>query len=153
MEEFEFIGPNDKPALVAITSPELLKTAREVLAGMGYKLHIVDSHLNFETRYQQVNYQVVVIEESFAGSNLIENASLSHIQNLPMAQRRHSTIFLVGPAFESLNTMQAYSQSVHCVLNPAEFPMLGDVVRKTVGENDMFLSTYREVQRRVYQKG
>jgi hypothetical protein len=153
MEEFEFIGPNDEPALLAITSPEPLKTAKTTLAQMGYKIHVVDSHPQFETRYNQVNYKVVVIEENFAGGNLLDNPSLRIIQGLPMAQRRYAVFFLIGESFESLNTLQAFAQSVHCVLNFAELPMLQEVVQKTIGENDLFLSTFREVQRRVYQKG
>jgi hypothetical protein len=153
MEDFEFIGPNDKPALLAITAPEALAAAKTALAGMGYKVHVVDSHLLFETRYNQVAYEVVLIEENFAGGSILDNESLRMVQELPMAQRRNVVFFLIGQTFESLNTMQAFSQSVHCVLNLAELPMLAEVVRKSVAENDMFLSTFRDVQKRIYQKG
>jgi len=153
MEEFDFIGPNDQPALLAITSPEPLATVKAALVEMGYKVHVVETHPQFETRYNQVNYQVVVIEENFAGGNLLDNASLRMVQALPMNQRRYATFFLVGPTFESLNTLQAFAHSVHCVLNFAELPMVSEVAQKTIAENDLFLSTFREVQRRVYQKG
>jgi hypothetical protein len=153
MEEFDFIGPNDEPALLAITSPEALHAAKTVLLEMGYKVHVVETHPQFESRYNQVNYHVVIIEENFAGANVLENPSLQMVQALPMSQRRDATFFLIGPTFESLNTLQALSQSVHCVLNFAELPMLKEVVQKTIAENDTFLSTFREVQRRVYQKG
>jgi hypothetical protein len=153
MEEFDFIGPNDQPALLAITAPEALATAKTALIDMGYKVHVVETHPQFETRYNQVNYQVIIIEETFAGGNILENPSLQMIQALPMSQRRYATFFLIGPTFESLNTLQAFSQSVHCVLNFSELPMLTEVAQKTIAENDLFLSTFREVQRRVYQKG
>jgi hypothetical protein len=153
MEEFEFIGPNDEPALLAITSPEPLAAAKGTLVEMGYKVHVVDTHPQFETRYIQVNYHVVVIEENFAGGSILDNPSLRLLQELPMNQRRYATIVLIGPTFESLNTLQAFSQSVHCVLNFAELSMLKEVLQKTIAENDLFLSTFREVQRRVYQKG
>jgi hypothetical protein len=153
MDEFDFIGPNDQPALLAITTPEALNAAKTALVEMGYKVHVVDTHPQFETRYNQVNYQVVILEENFAGGNLLENPSLQMVQALPMNQRRYATIFLIGQTFESLNTLQAFAQSVHCVLNFAELPMLTEVVQKTIAENDLFLSTFREVQRRVYQKG
>jgi hypothetical protein len=53
---------------------------------------------------------------------------------------------------ETLNTMQAFSQSVHCVINYSELQILPELVQKTVAENEMFLNTYRDTQRRVYQK-
>ena len=153
MEEFDFIGPNDQPALLAISAPEALNVVKTALVEMGYKVHVVESHVQFETRYNQVNYQVVVIEENFAGGSVLENASLQMVQNLPMNQRRYATFFLIGQTFESLNTLQAFAQSVHCVLNFAELAMLTEVLQKTIGENDLFLNTFREVQRRVYTTG
>lgn len=152
MEEFAFIGPNDQPALLAINSVEPLGIAKNALVEMGYKVHVVDTHAQFETRYNQVNYQVVIIEENFSGGTILDNISLHLIQHLPMSQRRYATFFLIGPSFESLNTMQAFAQSVHCVMNFNELPMLAEVVQKTIGENDLFLNTFRETQRRVYQK-
>ncbi len=153
MEEFELIGPDDHPALLAISSPDILAIVKASLSEMGYKAHVVDSHPQFETRYNQVNYELVFIEETFAGGSILDNASLQIIQNLPMSQRRYATFFLVGPTCESLNTMQAFAQSVHCVLNPSELQMVKEVVQKTIAENDLFLRTFRDVQRRVFQKG
>ena len=119
---------------------------------MGYKVHIVDRPLLFELRYSQVNYQIVFIEETFAGSDPLENPALTLIQNLSMSQRRHATVFLIGAGYETLNTMQAFALSVHCVINLAELPMLAELIQKTVAENDLFLGTFREAQRRMYQK-
>ncbi len=152
MEEFDIIGPGDQAALLAISTPEVLAAVKTALAEMGYKVHEVENHDQFDNRYNQFNYQVVVIEEGFAGSESSENYALRMIQELPMSQRRHAIFFLIGPNMETLNTMQAFTQSVHCVINYAELPMLSDLVQKTVAENDMFLSTFREVQRRVYQR-
>jgi hypothetical protein len=151
-EEFDFIGPNDLPALVAVSTPEALATAKATLVELGYKVHTVESHIQFETRYNQINYQVVVIEDIFAGNPLEDNPSLILLQNLPMAQRRYASIFLIGGAFETLNTLQAFAQSVHCVINYTELPMLGQLIQKTIAENNLFLNTFREVERRVHQK-
>jgi hypothetical protein len=152
-EEFDFIGPNDMPALVAVSSPEGQAAVKAALIDLGYKVHTVDSHIQFETRYNQINYQVVVMEDIFAGQPLEDNPSLQLLQNMPMAQRRYATVFVVGGAFETLNTLQAFAQSVHCVINYSELPMLGQLIQKTVVENNLFLNTFREVQHRVYQKG
>ena len=152
-EEFDFIGPNDLPALVAVTNPEALAAVKSILAEMGYKVHVVETHLQFETRYNQINYQVVVREDIFAGNPLEDNPSLIFLQRLPMAQRRYATLFLLGGSFETLNTLQAFAQSVHCVVNYTEIPMLGQLIQKTISENNLFLNTFREIQHRVYHKG
>jgi hypothetical protein len=152
MEEFDIIGPLDHPALLAISTPHLSEIVKSTLIDMDYKVHVVDRPLLFETRYSQVNYQIVFIEETFAGCDPAQNAALTFIQPLPMSQRRHATFFLIGAGYETLNTMQAFALSVHCVINVAELSMLAELIQKTVAENDLFLGTYREAQRRVYQK-
>jgi len=151
-EEFDFIGPNDLPALLAVSTPEAQATVKTILLEMGYKVHVVETHIQFETRYNQINYQVVVIEDIFAGSPLEDNASLHYLQQLPMAQRRYASLFLLGGGFETLNTLQAFSQSVHCVVNYTEILMIGQLIQKTIAENNSFLNTFREVQQRVFQK-
>src|SRR5690348_15471659 len=99
MEEFDFISPVDRPALLAITNPDYLAQTRAALVDMGYKVHNVDSHGHFNSRYNQVNYQIVVIEENFANSAVGENHTLSYVQRLPSAQRRHAVFLLIGDGF------------------------------------------------------
>ncbi len=152
MQDFDIIGPSDHPALLAISTPDAGEFVKEALAKMGYKVHEVDNYDQFELRYNQVNYEVVVIEQTFASLSSVGNPALRMVQELPMTQRRHAAFFLVGPGLETLNPLQAFGLSVHCVINYRELPMLPDLVRKTVGENEMFLTTLRDVQRRVYQK-
>jgi hypothetical protein len=119
---------------------------------MGYKVHVVDSHEAFAQRFNQINYQVVLMEETFAGSDFLDNATLRYLQNLPMNQRRHAAIILIGSSYETLNTMQAFALSVHCVINYSELSMLPELIQKTVAENDLFLTSFREAQRRLWQK-
>jgi UDP-N-acetylmuramate-alanine ligase len=152
MEEFEIIGPSDQAALLAISTPEIATAVKTALAETGFKVHTVESHEQFDFRYNQTNYAVVFIEETFAGADSLENPSLRMMQNLPMSQRRHSTVFLVGPSMETMNTMQAFALSVHCVINNSELPMVSELVQKTMAENEMFLASFRDVQRRVAQK-
>ena len=152
-EEFDFIGPNDLPALVAVSTPAVQAAVKAVLLEMGYKVHLVETRIQFETRFNQINYQVVIIEDIFAVNPMEANPSLQFLQQLPMAQRRHATFFLLGGAFETLNTLQAFSQSVHCVVNYTEIPMIGQLIQKTIAENNLFLSTFREILHRVRQKG
>jgi len=152
MEEFDIIGPNDRPALLAISTPEVVGMVKTALTALGYKVHLVENHEQFDLRFRQISYHIAVIEETFAGADLLENPTLRMIQNLSMSQRRHATIFLVGPSMETLNTMQAFSHSVHCVINYSELPMLSELAQKVMAENEMFLTAFRDAQRHVYQK-
>jgi hypothetical protein len=148
-DRFDFISTTDKPALVACAAPAWLDAAKIVLPELGYKVHVAASHEDFLSRFSQVRYQVVILEDRFVGDSLNENRSLKSLQTMLMGQRRHAVIFLVGDAFRTLEPLQAFQHSVHAVINSAEMPMLKQLVEKIVAENTLFLYNFSGVQSRV----
>lgn len=150
--DFEFLDPSDKPALLGLSTPEYVSTAEAVLAELGYKVHSASNHDDFLTRFSQVQYQVVILEQFFAPTSSETNISLNTVQNMAMALRRHAVFILIGDRYQSLHPLQAYQQSVHCVLHPEELvALLGQVIQKYVADNNLFLNTYRETQMRIAQ--
>jgi DNA-binding NtrC family response regulator len=149
--EFDFIGPNDKPALVLLSTPDWLDTAKATLYELGYKVHALTSHEEFASRFAQVQYQVVITELMFAASTPGENVSLLNLQRMQMNQRRHACIVMLGYEFETLNAMQAFQQSVHAVVNPLELPSLGQIIQQVVSDTNLMLGIYRDTQTRIIQ--
>ena len=147
--DFDFLTPTDKPALIALSTPELQETAKTALDQLGYKVHTAVNHGEFLHKFGQVAYQVVIIEEMFSSTTPEENESLRAIQRMPTSMKRHATIVLFGFNMATFNPMQAYQQCVHAVVNPSEMFLLIQLIQKAVADNDMFLHTYREVQRRL----
>jgi len=147
--ELDFLTPADKPALIGLSTPELQETAKTALDQLGYKVHTAVNHGEFLHKFAQVPYQVVVTEELFSASTPEENESLRVLQRMPASQRRQAVFILFGFNMATFNPMQAYQQGVHAVVNPSEMFLLIQLVQKAVADNDMFLLTYREVQRRL----
>jgi hypothetical protein len=147
--ETQFITASDKPALLALSNPEWIETAKRVLRELGYKAHVAATHPEFTTRFSQVRYQVVITEELFASSKPDENLTLKWLQMMPVAQRRHATIILFGNSFKTFEPMQAFQHSVHAVINGAELSMLKQLVEKAVADNELFLFGFRDAQKRL----
>lgn len=150
MEGFDFISTADKPALLAFSTPEWLETAKTALTELGFKIHTAATHSDFLTRFTQVHYQVVVMEERFGAMTIEENVALKTLQTMPVNQRRHSTIILLGDTFQTFAPMEAFNHSVHAVINTSEMFLLKQLVEKAVADNELFLHSFREVQNRVY---
>src|SRR3954469_18172319 len=148
--KFEFISATDKPALLAFSTPEWLETARTALAELGYKVHTAATHGDFLIRFSQIQYQVVVLEELFAANNINENLTLKALQTMPMSQRRHATIILLGESFQTFTPLQAFQQSVHAVINTSELFLLKQLIEKAIADNALFLHSFRETQSRVH---
>ncbi|HEU6448621.1 MAG TPA: hypothetical protein VFV23_09325 [Verrucomicrobiae bacterium] len=147
---FDFISTGDKPALIAFSTPEWLETTKTTLLELGYKVHTAATHSDFLVRFNQVQYQVVVIEELFAANTLEENLTLKALQQMPMNQRRHATIVLLGNSFQTFTPLEAFQHSVHAVINSSEMFLLKQLVEKAVADNALFLKPFREVQSRLY---
>lgn len=144
-----FISLDDKPALLALSSPDWQGAALQSLDELGYKVHQAATHGDFIASFGQVPYQVVVIEENFASDNPSENHSLAYLQSLQMHLRRHCVIVLVGDSFTSFHALEAYQCGVHLVVNRTEISLVGQFIQKAIAENDLFLHPYREGQRRA----
>ena len=72
---------------------------------------------------------------------------------MPMTQRRHATILLIGNSFQTFTPMEAFKNSVHAVINSSELFLLKQLVEKAVSDNNLFLHSFREVQNRVFTSG
>lgn len=147
--EFEFLTATDRPALLGLSTPELQETAKTALDQLGFKVHTAVNHGEFLHKFNQVPYHVVVIEELFSSNSPEENESLLALQRMPMSMRRHAVVVLFGFNMATFNPMQAFQQCVHAVVNPSEMFLLIQLVQKAVADNDAFLHTFREVQRRL----
>jgi hypothetical protein len=145
-DKFDFISATDKPALVACSSQNWLDAGKKALEELGYKIHVAPNHADFSSRFSQVRYQVVLMEDLFDAGKIDENQSLKSVQKMIMGQRRHCTFILVGNSLRTLDAMQAFQQSVHAVINNSELVMLKQLVEKIAAENNLFLHNFRDVQ-------
>ncbi|MCX6927356.1 MAG: hypothetical protein NT154_29750 [Verrucomicrobia bacterium] len=147
---FDFISTTDKPALLAFSNPEWLEAANTALAELGYKAHTAATHSDFLIRFSQIQYQVVILEESFSANDQGENLTLRALQVMPMSQRRHATVILIGNSFQTFTPLQAFQKSVHAVINSSELFLLRQLVEKAIADNTLFLKSFREAQIRAY---
>jgi CheY-like chemotaxis protein len=147
--EFDFLTPEDKPALLGLSTPELQDTAKTALDQLGYKVHLAANHGEFLHKFGQVPYHVVILEEMFSSATPEENESLHALQRMPMNMRRHTVGILFGFSLATFNPLQAFQQGVHAVVNPSEMFLLIQLIQKAVVDNDMFLHTLREAQKRL----
>ncbi len=150
---FDFVSSDDKPALIAFSTPEWLEIAKTALQELGYKVHTAATHSDFLMRFSQAHYQVIILEELFGANTPEENLTLKALQSMTMNHRRHATVVLIGDSFQTFTPMEAFKNSVHAVINSSELFLLKQLVEKSVADNSLFLHSFREVQNRVFTQG
>ena len=143
-EKMDFFEMGDKTSLICAdaNTTEVVKTT---LRELGFKFHTAETPEIAIERTRYTNYDCIVIQETFAGSSLRTNAVLNHLASLPMPQRRHSFVCLIGSSFKTLDAIQAFSQSVHLVLNPLDLPNLGPILKKGFAEYESLYRAYNDV--------
>jgi len=147
--DLDFLNPRCKPALLAVSAPDVVTACNDVLRELNYKVLVATSHQDFLARFNNVQFQVVIIEEDFAGHSAEGNLTLRTLQHMPMQVRRHAVIILLGHNFETLHALQAFAHSVHAVVNWANLGSLSQIIQQVVAENTLFLNVFREAQLRV----
>lgn len=150
-EDFDFIRTTDKPALLAFSTPAWLEASKVAVTNLGYKVHTAATHSDFISRFSQVHYQVVLLEETFGAEKLSDNASLKALQLMPMRLRRHATVILLGDSFQTFTPMQAFEHSVNAVINISELFILGQLIEKAVSDHDFFFNSYFSAEKSLHE--
>ncbi|HON08838.1 MAG TPA: hypothetical protein PLW02_12140, partial [Verrucomicrobiota bacterium] len=132
----DILSPSDKPALLGLNTMEWQAYVLAALKELGYKIHSANNYEDFKYKFIQYHYKVVLIEELFAATTPDENLSLKYLQTLPMNMRRHAVIILIGNSFQTLNPIQAFTNSVHAVVNGNDIQTISIIIQKVVAEND-----------------
>jgi hypothetical protein len=147
--DLEILSPNDRPALLALSTGDIHELASYALTELGYKVHTAISHEDFMDRFNRIQYHVIMIEDTFGGVEPEKNYPLAHLQWMPMNLRRHATILLIGDVFETLNPMHAFHQSVHAVINKIDCDKLSLILQQVTHDNNHFLGAFRDVTARI----
>jgi hypothetical protein len=143
-----FFEVGDRTSLICADA-ETTAIVKETLRDLGFKFHTAETPETAIERMRYTNYDCIVIHENFGGSSLHSNSILSYLRPLSMAQRRHWFVCLVGPSFKTLDAMQAFSQSVHLVMNPADLPNLTAILKKGMAEFELLYRSYWDVLERA----
>ena len=142
--KMDFFEVGDKTSLICAEST-VADVIRTTLKELNFKCHTVDSSETAVERLRYTQYDIIVVQENFAGSSLKTNAALNYLGPLPMAQRRYSMVVLVGSSFKTLDAMQAFGQSVHLVINTSDLANLTAILKKSWAEFDNLYRVYKGV--------
>ena len=130
--DIEILAPTDRPVLLGIGAADILDYAQGVLDQLGYKVHTATTKDEFLDRFSRVQYEIILLEDTFGGVPPDQNESLQTLQQMPMAQR-------------------PFHQSVHATINRNDLHKLMLIIQQVVNDHTLFLNTYRDVQRNIAQ--
>ena len=142
--KMDFFEVGDRTSLVC-TDATVGETVRATLRELDFKFHTADNAEISIERIRYTAYDIIIVQDDFAGGNLKANSVLNYLSNLAMAQRRFSMVVLIGSNFKTLDAMQAFAHSVQLVVNTTDLVNFTAILKKSWAEFDVLYRAYKSV--------
>lgn len=143
-QRFDIFEPGDLTALVCVDHPDVQSRLVEQLTSLDYKLHVGLFPEDVSMKLKTHVYDVVVIDENFAGCQINTNGVLYEATHLPGSQRRNQFVVLLGGNLQTNDEMMAFILSVDLVFNTGDLDNFKPVVRRGVARQREFYQVFLE---------
>ena len=141
-EDLVIYDENDQIALVLDDNNKDVWT--KALEEKNFKIQYARSPEYAVHKMKFTHFHFVALNENFGNVVLDESPIYKKMIEMPMVTRRNIFFALVGANFKSLNNMQAYQKSANVVINEKDLEKLGDILKKSISENEIFYKVYKE---------
>ncbi len=116
----------------------------KVLENKDYKIQYAKSPEHAVHKMKFTHFHFVVLHENYGGKGLENNVVYKTLIELPMVARRNIFFALPGTNFKTLNNKQAFQKSANIVINEKDMDKLGDILKKSISENEIFYKVFKE---------
>jgi len=141
--ELDVLGEGKYRALVADT--ENIDRISPVLRKMSYVITTADSHDEAIQKLTFNKYDLLVINERFAGCDPAGNALHRYVEPMTMDVRRKMFVVMIGKSFKTLDNMSAFVRSVNLVVNEGDFTNFELILKKAMNDNAAFYRIYNQM--------
>lgn len=144
-----FFDLNDSTALVCVDQTQYQKLVVPQLVDMNYKVHLGLFEEDVLLKLRTYAYNVVVIYESFKGSNVQNNPILQELISRPGAQRRQHFAVLLSHRYPTNDPMSAFVQSVDLIVNIADLANFRTVLKRGLAQYRELYNVFNETLKAV----
>ena len=131
--------------LVCENAPERQIVIRAALEQLGYTMLPATTAEEACERLRRALFEIVIVDERFESSGVLDNAVLQMLNTMPISGRRQVFVVLLGREFKTFDNMMAYARSVNVVVNLNDLPHLPAILRKGLEDNEDFYRVFREM--------
>ncbi len=134
-----------KLVLVCETAPERQGVIKAALEQLGYTMLPATTAEEAAERIRRQVFEIVIVDEQFESSGVLDNAVLKVLHTMPISLRRHMFVVLLGREFKTFDNMMAFARSVNVVVNLNDLPHLPAILRKGLEDNNDFYKVFRDM--------
>ena len=134
-----------KLVLVCENAPERQGVIKAALEQLGCTMLPATTAEEATERIRRQMFEIVIVDEQFEASGVLDNAVLKMLNSMPIGIRRHIFVVLLGREFKTFDNMMAFTRSVNVVVNLNDLPHLPAILRKGLEDNNDFYRVFRDM--------
>jgi CheY-like chemotaxis protein len=131
--------------LVCENAAERQSIIQVALEQLGYTMLPATTAEEASERLRRHAFEIVIVDERFEASGVLDNPVLKTLNTMPIALRRQIFVVLLGREFKTFDNMMAFVRSVNVVVNLNDLPHLPAIIRKGLEDNNEFYRVFREM--------
>ncbi len=141
---FDFLEEEGNTALVCENDPEILKQINIVLGIMDYSITTAESVRDALKKMKYHTYNMMLINETFDGSEPDANGLLVYIERLSMDVRRNIFVGLLTQRFQTMDNMAAFLKSVNITINLKDIGSIDRILTRGINEYELFYAVFKD---------
>lgn len=146
---FDFLEEEGNTALVCENDPEIIKQINIVLGIMDYSVATADTVRDALKKMKYHTYDMMLINETFDGSDPDANGLLVYMERLEMDVRRNIFVGLLTRRYPTMDNMAAFLKSVNITINLKDIGSIDRILSRGINEYEMFYAAYKDSAKKL----
>lgn len=146
---FDFLEEEGKTALLCEEDSKILKEITTVLEIMDYSITRAKNVRDALRSMKYHTYDMVLVNETFGGSDPDTNGILIYLDRLQMEVRRNIFVGLLTRQFSTMDQMTAFLKSVNLVINIKDIGKIDRILSRGINEFELFYAVYKDSAKRL----
>jgi hypothetical protein len=121
-------------ALVLMPDTSSREIVVKAASGFGYRVELASTPEEAIDKMRFVNYAAVFLHDCFEPGGIESGKFHRFMREMNMSRRRYIFYVVIGEKFNTLYDLEALAYSVNLVINDAEIPLVGTVLKKAIPE-------------------
>ena len=146
---FDFLEEEGLTAMVCENDPTAIQKIREVLDIMDYSVTVPESTRDALRKMKYHLYDLILVNETFDGSDPKANGILIYLERMNMSERRNIFVGLITKQFATRDNMAAFLKSVNITINQKDVLHIDRILKSAINENELFFMVYKESLKKI----
>lgn len=143
------IEAGGRTALLCIDDEALSDRIAQAVQKLGYHAVVAQNSSSLGSRAEFDQYQLIILDESYGGSDLGNNPVLRDLQRSPMPVRRRSFLCLLSERISTLDYLEAFRIGANLILNLQDVEKMPMILGRLVKEYEILYAVFNgELTRR-----